>query len=222
MTALPVVRRNFYRQYAVEIARGRQYSYLIRLGNGAIVKDKLSIVEVERDWPLTNGEKETPDHCARVWFKSTLKKSPEIRALLEGLMTLDVKAATTAQLVAFYNERSGKKPITRFSDRATAEKRCAELAAQKAAAPDPDTTPAKKKTGNSNIGAVRTNSKYAVTAKTHHLQAESVRRKVYDAIAKTGATGIYRETLESKLDIKNVTGYVGKLITMGYVKELKV
>lgn len=40
--------------------------------------------------------------------------------------TMNVKTATTAQLVAFYNEHADK-PITKFRARATAEKRCQEL-----------------------------------------------------------------------------------------------
>ena len=39
---------------------------------------------------------------------------------------MNVKTATTAQLVAFYNEHADK-PVTKFRDRATAEKRCQEL-----------------------------------------------------------------------------------------------
>ena len=38
-------------------------------------------------------------------------------------ITMNVKTATTAQLVAFYNEHADK-PITKFRDRATAEARC--------------------------------------------------------------------------------------------------
>ena len=40
--------------------------------------------------------------------------------------TMNVKTATTAQLVAFYNEHADT-PIKKFRDRATAEKRCQEL-----------------------------------------------------------------------------------------------
>lgn len=40
--------------------------------------------------------------------------------------TMNVKTATTAQLVAFYNEHADKA-VTKFRDRATAEKRCQEL-----------------------------------------------------------------------------------------------
>lgn len=36
---------------------------------------------------------------------------------------MNVKTATTAELVAFYNEKSGKPVIKKFQDRATAEKR---------------------------------------------------------------------------------------------------
>jgi len=42
-------------------------------------------------------------------------------------ITLDVKAATSAELVKFYNANSGTKPIKKFADRTTAEKRVAEL-----------------------------------------------------------------------------------------------
>lgn len=40
--------------------------------------------------------------------------------------TMNVKTATIAQLVAFYNEHADK-PVTKFRDRAIAEKRCQEL-----------------------------------------------------------------------------------------------
>lgn len=39
---------------------------------------------------------------------------------------IDITKATTAELVAFYNERTGKS-IKKFQDRATAEKRCRNL-----------------------------------------------------------------------------------------------
>lgn len=39
---------------------------------------------------------------------------------------LNFSTMTTPQLVSFYNENS-PKPVTRFSDRKTAERRCAEL-----------------------------------------------------------------------------------------------
>ena len=38
-----------------------------------------------------------------------------------------VQAAKTAELVAFYNRHNPEKPIKKFSDRATAEKRCIDL-----------------------------------------------------------------------------------------------
>lgn len=39
----------------------------------------------------------------------------------------DIKAAKTSELVAFWNEKNPAKPVKKFSDRATAEKRCATL-----------------------------------------------------------------------------------------------
>ena len=36
---------------------------------------------------------------------------------------INVKAATTAQLIAYYNANSGKDPVKKFRDRATAEAR---------------------------------------------------------------------------------------------------
>lgn len=35
----------------------------------------------------------------------------------------DIKKASTAELLAFYNANSGREPVKRFADRATAEKR---------------------------------------------------------------------------------------------------
>lgn len=40
---------------------------------------------------------------------------------------IDVKKATAAELVNYYNAKSGKKPIKKFADRKTAEKRVAAL-----------------------------------------------------------------------------------------------
>lgn len=39
----------------------------------------------------------------------------------------DIQAAKTAELVAFYNEHNADKPVKKFADRATAEKRCIDL-----------------------------------------------------------------------------------------------
>lgn len=45
-----------------------------------------------------------------------------------GKINIDIKSATTADLVKFYNANSGsKKTIVKFSDRITAERRVAEL-----------------------------------------------------------------------------------------------
>jgi len=43
------------------------------------------------------------------------------------MKTINTNTAKTAELVAFYNANSGKPAIKKFSDRATAEKRVAEL-----------------------------------------------------------------------------------------------
>lgn len=40
---------------------------------------------------------------------------------------IDIKKAQTGDLVKWYNENSGSRAIAKFKDRATAEKRCAEL-----------------------------------------------------------------------------------------------
>lgn len=50
---------------------------------------------------------------------------------------INVAAATTAELVEFYNKYSGKKPIKKFQDRATAERRVAELRDAKKAEDEP-------------------------------------------------------------------------------------
>lgn len=44
-----------------------------------------------------------------------------------GKISIDIKSATTAGLVKFYNEHSGSRAIVKFSDRLTAERRVAEL-----------------------------------------------------------------------------------------------
>lgn len=42
---------------------------------------------------------------------------------------INIKEAEIADLLAWYNENSGSAPITKFRDRATAEKKCTELQA---------------------------------------------------------------------------------------------
>jgi hypothetical protein len=44
-----------------------------------------------------------------------------------GKINIDIKLASTADLVKFYNENSGSKNILKFRDRTTAEQRVAEL-----------------------------------------------------------------------------------------------
>jgi hypothetical protein len=51
----------------------------------------------------------------------------------------DIKKATTAELLAFYNANSGRGEITRFADRATAEKRVRMLIDQLAGTDSPGT-----------------------------------------------------------------------------------
>lgn len=45
------------------------------------------------------------------------------------MKTIDIKSASAAELLAFYNANSGKNPVKRFSDRKTAERRVGELLA---------------------------------------------------------------------------------------------
>lgn len=45
------------------------------------------------------------------------------------MKTIDIKSATTAELLAFYNANSGKDPVKRFSDRKSAERRVSDLLA---------------------------------------------------------------------------------------------
>lgn len=47
------------------------------------------------------------------------------------MKTINVKTATTAELVAFYNAHSGCDPIKKFSDRRNAEKRIEKLLAER-------------------------------------------------------------------------------------------
>lgn len=44
-----------------------------------------------------------------------------------GKININISSSTTAELVKFYNDNSGSKAIVKFSDRATAERRVAEL-----------------------------------------------------------------------------------------------
>ena len=55
-----------------------------------------------------------------------------------------IKAAKSAELVVFYNSHNADKPVKKFADRATAEKRCAALLPAKAA-PDVAAVVAKSK-----------------------------------------------------------------------------
>ncbi len=43
---------------------------------------------------------------------------------------MNLQTATARELVAYYNAHSGRPPVKKFTDRATAERRCAELAAK--------------------------------------------------------------------------------------------
>jgi hypothetical protein len=57
------------------------------------------------------------------------------------MKALDVPNATTADLIAFYNEHSGAAPVKKFQDRATAERRVLALLSGKPAKPAPEPVP---------------------------------------------------------------------------------
>lgn len=59
---------------------------------------------------------------------------------------IDFNKATTAELVTYFNAHSGKSPIRKFADRATALKRCAAL------------VPAKGKTKTKKAAGVRSST----------------------------------------------------------------
>lgn len=79
---------------------------------------------------------------------------------------LNVSTATTAELVAFYNEHNADKPVKKFADRKTAERRVSALLAttgkpvRKAAAKSPDRSAA--------IAASWTDKKVAAARATRH------------------------------------------------------
>lgn len=78
---------------------------------------------------------------------------------------LNVSTATTAELVAFYNEHNADKPVKKFADRKTAERRVSALLAtvkpvRKAAAKSSDRSAA--------IAASWTNKKVAAARATRH------------------------------------------------------
>lgn len=165
------------------------------------------------------------------------------------IMATSFPDMTTEQLVEFYNKHSGKDPIKKFENRAIAEKRCSDLlaglakpetetgdstkenevstAAQTAAngktkkvkTVKTKTVKAKKQSEGGAVGKPRENNKYVATSKEHHMHEGSTRKQVYDAIKSAGANGVYRDTIEKKLNIDNVSGYIAKLMEMGYVKQ---
>ena len=91
---------------------------------------------------------------------------------------LNVSTATTAELVAFYNEHNADKPVKKFADRKTAERRVSALLAttgkpvRKAAAKSSDRSAA--------IAASWTDKKVAAARATrHHVRVED---KTYKSV----------------------------------------
>ena len=83
---------------------------------------------------------------------------------------MNVSTATTAELVAFYNKHSDK-PVKKFADRKTAERRVSALVAeieQKMAAVRPKKAAAKSTDRSAAIAASWTNKQVAAARATRH------------------------------------------------------
>ena len=83
---------------------------------------------------------------------------------------LNISTATTAELVAFYNKHSDK-PVKKFADRKTAERRVSALVAeieQKMAAVRPKKAAAKSSDRSAAIAASWTNKQVAAARATRH------------------------------------------------------
>lgn len=99
---------------------------------------------------------------------------------------IDIKKAQSGDLVKWYNENSGTKALVKFKDRATAEKRCAELKqainelsgkSSKKAAAAPKEKKVKAPKGESNPAENRgRNSSYA-SKKIYKKTEENPRRE---------------------------------------------
>ena len=149
-----------------------------------------------------NAPKVLSEEVASVKIQSTIKK--------ENQMSFDIKAATTAELLAKYNELSGKS-TKRFASRAAGEKQVAALPAKGA----PVTTPPTARVVKGKAGSLSTGRKkndFNVTPTPgkalSKLHPNSLRQQLMDWLKDKEKVSI--GAIEKHFD-RNMRGVVSKL-----------
>ncbi len=125
MDAKVLMTRN--RHLALQLLRGERSVFLIRFADAAELECSFeSCSKIDNEFSVANTL--SPQKLAAMFQRSTFQRSAFIAALLtklineKGFHIMDVKKATMKELVDAYNVKASK-PVKRFADRATAEKR---------------------------------------------------------------------------------------------------
>ncbi len=116
-----------HRHLALQLLRGERSVFLIRFANASDLECSLeSIDRVDNEFNVANSL--LPKKLASMFQRSFYPRSTFIDALLiklineKGFHIMDVKKATMKELVEAYNAKASK-PVKRFADRLSAEKR---------------------------------------------------------------------------------------------------
>jgi hypothetical protein len=115
---------------------------------------------------------------------------------------INVSAATTAELLAFFNAHSGTAAVKRFADRKTAERRVAALlAAMPAPAPAAEKRAAPTKKVAADKSAADRAASIALSWKDAAVAAARATRHGVRVTAKHGGSGNYRSVREAFLNL---------------------
>jgi hypothetical protein len=133
---------NSSRHLAIELLRGPKWVQLIRFGDSKLRISRERCAEVDKEF-ATHDEL-VVERAALMFLSSYYPIAPKAKAALLGIVrqsqseeqqmnTINIKTATTSELLAFYNANSGKDQVKRFATREAAERRVNALLGNSAA-----------------------------------------------------------------------------------------
>ena len=206
---MPVLLVNDNRHLAIEVHRGTKWVRLIRFGSRVLHISREPVAKVDKEFkPSALSVARAAVMFLGSFYSITDSAKEELMSIVNELQTgeptMDVKNATSQELVDYYNKHSGKPPIKKFSSREVAEKRLSEIIGAKQA------KVSKEPSGSISDGVKASWADPAVKA------SRSVKHRV--SVAGTEYNSVHAAFTELKLDLKKVISFRAKLKAAGHAE----
>ena len=205
---------NSNRHLAIELHRGPKWVRLIRFGSCVLHVSREPVAKVDKEFkPSALSVARAAVMFLGSFYSITDSAKEELMSIVNELQTgeatMDVKSATSQELVDYYNKHSGKPPIKKFSSREVAEKRVGEMIGAKQAKIKVSKA-SKEPSGSISDGVKASWADPAVKA------ARSVKHHV--SVAGTEYNSVHAAFTELKLDLKKVIPFRAKLKAAGHAE----